>query len=64
MDNNEVKFFYCYDTQMQAFLQRKGFKHVTKARHHKTGKLFMLYILDNQLRESIESWKLAKRIIN
>ena len=59
----KLKYFYCYDMNLFNYLKSKGFRFVTKARHHKTGDLFSLYERDEQLNQALSEWESHKQKI-
>lgn len=53
---DQSKYFFCYDMKLFNFLDKKGFRFITKARHYKTNDLFSLYKQTNELNAALEQW--------
>lgn len=51
------KFFYCYNVRLSLFLQAKGFKYNTKARHLSNGAIFTQFNSSPELTEAIAQYK-------
>ncbi len=60
---NTPELFYCYDEGMMKYLQKQRHTYITKAYHYKTGRLFVLYFLTDELQSSIDKWNEAMSIL-
>lgn len=54
--NQELRFLFCYDRELFDFLNKKGFKFITKARHYKSNMLFTLFHQSYELNLALEEW--------
>lgn len=52
----QLDFFYVYDEGLISFLNKKGFRYITKAKHYKTDKLFAVFLVTDQLKEYVDKW--------
>lgn len=53
----QVELFYCYNLELHRYLTQQGIRYITKAKHHKTNKLFTLYQQTEELTEALHSYK-------
>lgn len=57
MSQDNQQYFYCYDRELFDYLNTKGFRFITKARHFKTNALFTLFQQTLELNLALEEWK-------
>jgi hypothetical protein len=54
--NERKDLFFCYEKEKCDFLLEKGFKFITKARHHKTYKLFTLWRITKEFDKAVKEY--------
>lgn len=57
----KIKFFYCYDLQLQKFLHDRGERFTCKGVHPTTYRLFHQYILTNRLENHLNDYHKLKK---
>lgn len=55
--NEEVKFYFCYNSRFADELKIKGFRAITTAINPKSQNTFWLYIRTNELENALEQIK-------
>ena len=55
--NEEVKFYFCYNSRFADELKSKGFKAITTAINPKSQNTFWLYMRTNEFEQALEQIK-------
>lgn len=55
--NEEVKFYFCYNSRFADELKAKGFKAITTAINPKSQNTFWLYMRTNEFEQALEQIK-------
>lgn len=53
-------FFYCFDSRLSSFLNRRGHRHIVDAIHSKSNKQFLLYLRTEELTKTIDMYHKGK----
>ncbi|MNW54503.1 hypothetical protein D3C74_321050 [compost metagenome] len=53
-----MDYFFCYNSNLAKFLRfTKGIPSILKAKHHKTDRVFYLFLQNEKLAEAIKEYK-------
>lgn len=53
----EDRYFYCYNKNVSQYLLNKGFRYIHIAREIKTGNIFSLYKVTDDLSQALKEYK-------
>lgn len=56
----QIKFFYCYDTQLNKTIQKNSINYICRGIHPVSKKLFRQYILTDRLEKIIDEYNQYK----
>ncbi|MCP3738793.1 hypothetical protein [Rossellomorea sp. BNER] len=54
---NQPSFFYCYNKRLSDFISTKGVQYIHVAQEPKSGKLYSLYLINEELQSAIDEYK-------
>lgn len=59
MEDNSMKYFFCYNKSVSDFLKTKNIQYITVAQDLKTKKVFSLYAIDEEgkLQKALDEYK-------
>jgi len=58
---DKIKFYYCYDLNLQKFLHDRGERFICKGIHPATYKLFHQYIMTKRLENHLNDYRKIKK---
>lgn len=60
MNNNNERYFFCYDSDLARIIKSKGFNYITRAKHYATDQEFTLFLYDKEMQQYIDHWNRKK----